>query len=188
VAEEVRDQQIVQAVADLNEIANDALEDLQQVEPDGHLERDHGGAMITMSTGGIRLRIDVWEQGAYGLPGDSMVLACAVLITNRRYDTELNAANLVYEQIGDRLGWQVYRFRAGMVPPDKYTFGPFGRTHGLSYVDFFGRWGRHFMIHTALHAWQKAVVQLTSETLLDLFREAVDLRPPDRRTGIWPQA
>ncbi len=42
------------------------------------------------------------------------------------------------------------------------------------------------MVHTAMHVWQKSVEQLTAKTLLDLFREAVDLRPPDPRTGIWP--
>jgi hypothetical protein len=101
----------------------------------------------------------------------------------------LNAANLVYEQVADRLGWQVYRFRIGMAPPHKYTFGPYGRTHGLRQSDFFGQWGRYFMVHPAsFHSWQKAVVLLTPEALLELFREAVDLQPPDQRTGIWPQA
>ena len=41
------------------------------------------------------------------------------------------------------------------------------------------------MINPAMHVWQKSVEQLTAETLLDAFREAVDLRPPDPRTGIW---
>lgn len=197
-AQEARRQQIAQAQADLDEILVDALEDLQQIEPDATLQTPRradrgiyaaGSSSITLSTADARLRIDTWEQGAYGaIPGDTMILACAVVITNRRYDTELHAANLVYEQIGDRLGWRVYRFRSGMVPPGKYPYGPYGRTHGLSHSDFFGQWGRYFMIHPAMHVWQKAVVQLTAQTLLDLFREAVDLRPPDPRTGIWPGA
>ena len=43
------------------------------------------------------------------------------------------------------------------------------------------------MIHPVmLHAWTKTVVPLTAETALELFREAVDLRPPDPRTGLYP--
>jgi hypothetical protein len=193
---EARRQQIAQAQADLDEILADALEDLQQIEPEATLQtpRPLGRGThapdrhsITLATADATLRIDTWEQGAYGaVPGDTMLLACAVVISNRRYDREVNAANLVYEQIGDRLGWQVYRFRAGMVAPDKYPYGPYGRTHGLSYDDFFGQWGRYFMVNPAMHVWQKSVAQLTPEALLELFREAVDLRPPDPRTGIWP--
>ncbi len=112
---EAFEQQLLQAVADLAEIVNDAVEDLQQAEPDGRAERDHGGTMITISTADARLRIGLWLMGAYGqVHGDTMILAGDVAITNRRYPTELNAANLVYEQIGDRMGWQVYRFRPGM--------------------------------------------------------------------------
>lgn len=41
------------------------------------------------------------------------------------------------------------------------------------------------MLHPVLHVWSKAVTALTAETLLELFQEAVDLRPPNPRTGIW---
>jgi hypothetical protein len=196
-AAEARRQQIRQAQADLVEIATDALEDLQQVEPEATLQTPEtgrgrysfGARSITLATSDAQVRIDLWDEGAYGaVAGDSMLLASAVTITNRRYDRKLNASNLVYEQVGERLGWQVYRFRASMVRPDKYTYGPYGRTHGLSHRDFFGRWGRYLMIHSAMHTWQKSVVQLTPETLLDLFKEAVELHPPDPRTGIWPSA
>lgn len=193
-----RRQEIAQALADLDEILGDALEDLQQVEPEATLQtprptgratRAAGSNSITLATPHAALRIDPWEHAAYGaIPGDTMTMACAVMISNRRYNRDLNAANLVYEQVGDRLSWQVYRFRADMATPDTYQFGPFGRTHGLEYDDFFGGWGRRFMVNPALHAWQKAVGQLTAGTLLDLFREAIDLRPPDPRTGIWPRA
>lgn len=44
------------------------------------------------------------------------------------------------------------------------------------------------MIHPAMHVWQKAVVSLIIEAMLDLFREAVELRPPDPRLGTWPNA
>ena len=35
------------------------------------------------------------------------------------------------------------------------------------------------------HPWTKTVTLLTAETLLGLFQEAVDLRPPDPRTSSY---
>jgi serine/threonine-protein kinase len=197
-ARETRRQQVAQALADLDEILADTLEDLHQVEPDATLDTPRplgratkalGRSSITLATPDATLRIDPWEQGSYGaVVGDTMILACSVEIRNRRYERDLSAANLVYEQIGDRFGWQAYRFQAGMIAPNNYRYGPYGRTHGLSHEDFFGQYGRYFMIHSAMHTWQKSVVPLTTESVLDLFREAVDLRPPDPRTGLWAGA
>jgi len=181
--QEARRQQIAQAQADLDEILADALEDLQQIEPEAGLQTPRpvgrgtyavGRHSITLATADATLRIDTWEQGAYGaVARDTMTLACVVVIMNRRYDRELRAANLVCEQVDGRLGWQVYRFRPGMVAPDQYPYGPYGRTHGLSHEDFFGRWGRHFMINSAMHVWQKSVVPLTAETMLEIFRPSI---------------
>jgi hypothetical protein len=67
----------------------------------------------------------------------TLVRAGCAIITNRRYDGRLNAANLVYEQAGDRFAWQLDRFRTPTVPPSDYHYGPYGRTHGLGWKDFF---------------------------------------------------
>ena len=40
-------------------------------------------------------------------------------------------------------------------------------------------------LHPVMHVWSKTVTALTAETLLGLFQEAVDLRPPNPRTGLW---
>ena len=193
-AEDVFRQQIAQAKADLREIVNDALSDLRAVEPDAACE-ERGttgpGFVVTpsfsLTAGGVRLRIDLWEGMTASPPvsDDTMALAGCVMITNPSYSTELNAANLVYERVGDRLAWQIYRFRSGIVPPDRYRYGPYGRTHGLRHGEFLDPRERAFMLHPVLHVWSKAVTALTAETLLELFQEAVDLRPPDPRTGIW---
>ena len=115
-----------------------------------------------------------------------MVLAGCVMINNPRHPVPLNSANLVYEQVGDRLAWQIYKFSGGG-HPDRYRYGPYGRTHGLSERTFFDPQERLQMIRPAMfHPWTRTVTLLTAETLLGLFREAVDLRPPDPRTGIWP--
>ncbi len=114
-----------------------------------------------------------------------MVLAGCVMITNPSYHTELNSANLVYERVDDRLAWQICKFRSGPVPPDRYPYGPYGRTHGLRHGEFFDPRERSFMLRPGMHVWSKTVTTLTAETLLELFQEAVDLRPPDPRTGIW---
>ena len=209
-AEELRRQQFAQAYLDLAEIVKDTFEDLQNIEPDVTLQhqalqtgldidrillffrqplRALSNFSFLLSMGDVKLRIDTWlDMSTYRpAPEDTIVLAGVVVITNRHYRGELNAANVVFEQVGDRLGWQVYRFRAsGHVPPDKYTFGPYGRTHGLSNEDFLGQWGRHFMLHPAMHVWEMNRTELTTESLLRLFQEAVELRSPDPRTGIWP--
>jgi serine/threonine protein kinase len=195
-ATDARHQAIVQAKADLREIISDALENLQAIEPDATSEeRGTTGSSfvatpsLALSTVNVRLRIDIWEGMTTDKPvlGDTMVLAGCVMITNPRCDSELNAANVVYEQAGDHLGWQVYRFRASMVQPGNYRYGPYGRTHGLRHGEFFHTYERYFMITTSgTHVWSKTVVPLTADTALELFQEAVDLQPPDPRTGLYP--
>ncbi|MFF3097711.1 protein kinase [Streptomyces cyaneofuscatus] len=194
-AKDTHRQQVAQAKADLREIMDDALTDLQAVEPNAALETrgTTGGSFgavpsFSLIADAVRLRINLWEDMTTDqpVPNDTMVLAGCVVITNRSYSTELNSANLVYEQVGDRLIWQIYKFHSGMVRPERYAFGPFGRTHGFRHSDFFDSQERYFMLHPALHVWSKTVEVLTAETLLDLFKEAVDLRPPDPRTGRWP--
>jgi hypothetical protein len=195
-ADAARRQLIEQAKADLREILSDAVENLQLMEPDARLEERETSRSsfvavpsLSMSTANVRLRIDLWEGMTTNtpVPDDTMVLAGCVMITNPRYPTELNAANVVYEQVGDRLGWHVYRFSSGMARPDRYRYGPYGRTHGLRHGEFFDARERYAMIHPVrLHDWTKTVVPLTAETALELFREAVDLQTPDPGTGLYP--
>lgn len=198
-AAETRRERIAQAKADLQEIFSEALKDLQAIEPDATLRSGPDG-LLTLSAAGVRLRIEIWEgmTTSEPVPDDTMILAAGVMITNPRYAARLNSgdlvyentlrsANLVYEQAGDRLGWQVYRFRSSaLVAPAMYRYGPSGRTHGLDDYWFFNSQERYFMIHPVMHVWDKTVVALTTDTALELFQEAVDLRPPDPRTGIWP--
>ena len=203
-AADLRKQQLAQAKADLQEIMSDALEELQAVEPDAHLAelrarrrpppiataRARRGPLkgLTLSAGDVRLQVDLWAGMTTDepVPGDTMILAGCVMISNPAHPTELNAANIVYEQAGDRLGWQVYKFRAGMVPPARDQYGPYGRTHGLRRGEFLNPGERHWMIHSGMHVWSKTITPLTPTTALELFKEAVDLRPPDPRTGLWP--
>ena len=115
-----------------------------------------------------------------------MVLAGCVMITNPGYPTVLNSANLVYEQDGGRLAWRIYKFPAALSSRRQVPlYGPYGRTHGLGDREFFDPRERSFMLHPVMHVWSKTVTALTAETLLGLFQEAVDLRPPDPRTGIY---
>lgn len=115
-----------------------------------------------------------------------MALAGCVMITNPGYPTVLNAANLVYEQDGGRLAWRIYKFHgSALIAPGRYHYGPYGRTHGLGHREFSDPRERSFMLHPVMHVWSKTVTALTAETLLGLFQEAVDLRPPDPRAGLW---
>jgi len=195
-ADDARRQLMAQAKADLREIVSDALSDLHAVEPDATSEEqgDERGWVdpsFTLTAGDVGLRIDLWERRKTGqsvqpVQDDTMVLAGCVMINNPRHPVPLNAANLVYEQVGDRLAWQIYKFRSGLADPDRYRCGPYGRTHGMSERTFFDSQERFAMLHPVMfHPWSKTVTPLTAETLLELFQEAVDLRPPDPRTGIW---
>lgn len=70
-----------QALADLNEIVDDAVEDLQQVDPDIRLDREFGGEETTVTNADAMMRINLWPQGAYGIvSGDTMALAGEVII------------------------------------------------------------------------------------------------------------
>jgi hypothetical protein len=74
---------------------------------------------IAQANGGVRLRIDLWEGMTTDqpVPGDTMALADCVMITNPSYSTELNSANLVYEQVGDRAQAVIYGYEIGLVTP-----------------------------------------------------------------------
>jgi len=195
-AEDARRQLVAQAKADLREIVSDALSDLQAVEPDAASE-EHGDERgwfepsFTLTVGDVGLRIDLWERRKADHPvqpvqDDTMVLAGCVMINNPRHPVPLNSANLVYEQVGDRLAWQIYKFSGGGHPDRYRRYGPYGRTHGLRERVFFDPQERLQMIQPAMfHPWTKTVTLLTAETLLGLFQEAVDLRPPDPRTSSY---
>jgi tRNA A-37 threonylcarbamoyl transferase component Bud32 len=194
-AEAARRELVAQAKADLREIIEDALADLRDVEPDAEFgehddERGWTDPSFTLTAGLVGLRVDLWAGRKTGrlaepVQDDTMILAGCVMITNPRHPVPLNSANLVYEQVGDRLAWQIYKFSGGG-NPDRYRYGPYGRTHGLSERMFFDPRERAQMIHPAMfHPWPKTVTPLTADTLLGLFREAVELQPPAPRPGIY---
>jgi len=194
-AAEARRQLIEQAKADLREILTDAVENIQLIEPDARLDEraatrsSFAVPSLSISTSDVKLRIDLWPGMTTDkpVPDDTMVLAGCVMISNPRHTTELNAANVVYEQVGDRLGWQAYRFHCFTADPSRYRYGPYGRTHGFRHGEFFNARERYVMIRPVMfHAWTKTVVPLTAEAALQLFQEAVDLQPPDPRTGLYP--
>lgn len=193
-AEDARHGLMAQAKADLREIVTDAHADLLVVEPAATSEEkgDERGRVqpsFSLAVGQTKLRIELWDKMTASRPtdGDTMVLAGCVTIANPRYSKELNAVNVAYEQVGDRLAWQIYKFQGMWAPPDRYDYGPYGRTHGMSEGSFLEPRERYVMLHSFMgHPWNKTISALAAETLLGLFQEAVALRPPDPRTGIWP--
>jgi hypothetical protein len=182
-AADVYHQQVAQGKAGLREFINAALDDLRMVEPEARFE-ERGGPYVPypsfgLSAGGVGLRFELWEGRTRNqlVPDDTMVLAGAAMIANPIHTTELNSANIVYEQADNRLSWQIYKFRSDLVTGDEYRYGPYWRTHGFGFGDFFDSRNRYFMIHPVMHVWSKTVTPLTAETVLELFQEAVDLRP-----------
>jgi hypothetical protein len=106
-----------------------------------------------------------------------MILAGCAMITNPTHDEELNAANLVYERAGDRFTWRVYKFRRHFWD-DSYGYGPEERTHGLPGPTFLRPKERAAMLRRfPIHPWAMTIAPLTSQVLLELFQEAVHLRP-----------
>jgi len=73
----------------------------------GILFPGRGISSVTLAAGDAMLRIDIWANSVFqhrSTSQDTMLVACAMIIKNRRYDVGLNAANLVHEQVEDRLG------------------------------------------------------------------------------------
>ena len=111
--------------------------------------------------------------------------------------TGLNAANLVYESVGTRFGWQIYRFRWPDNDVNYDAQGPKWHTHGLDHDNF--PWkeckkvrskslARRLMSRRNApyefpsigekYSQSMSVMPLTVATALGLFREALDLRLP----------
>ena len=179
-AADARNQQITQGKSDLLEILNDALEDLQAIEPDATLrsqKRRPGGSIetdrfprvgkpdngslvsLTLSVDGIELGIYIWANATTDKPvaGDSMLIAGHVAISNPRHSQQLNCANIVYEQVEGRYVWQVYSFHSSaLIPPDRYRYGPYSRTHGLHHRHFLAATERYRMIHSSgMGVWNR---------------------------------
>jgi serine/threonine protein kinase len=195
-----RGQQITQGKADLREIFTDALEDLQAIEPDATLlgvSSDDRRARYSLPVSAIHVGLSVddiyvdayiWDGATTDkpVPGDTMLIAGQVEIRNPRHSEVLNCANLVYEQVGDRYAWQVYKFHSSaLIQPDRYRYGPYSRTHGLNRRHFLVAQERYHMLGPGTHVWGFTVDLLTADTALDLFQEAVDLKPPDPRTRLY---
>ena len=197
---DMRREKIAQGKADLLEIFGDALEDLQAIEPDATLQESRHGdrrrygtsepasLQLTLSASEVHVRVFIWEDARTDelVASDTMLVAGHVDIDNPRHTDPLNCANIVYEQIGDRYAWQIYRFHSSaLVRPDKYRYGPYSRTHGLKRSDFLSGRERYFMVHPVMHAWARTLELLTADAALKLFEEAVKLKPPDPRTGLY---
>ena len=198
-ADDLRRQQVAQGKADLLEIFGDALEDLRAVEPDAKQDsaRDiqrRGGTsgpgffQLRLLASDVHLEVRLWDDARTDEPvaDDTMLIAGYVDISNPRHIHPLNCANIVYERVGDRYAWQIYRFHSSaLVRPYKYRYGPYSRTHGLQRSDFFSGRERYFMLHPVTHVWARTVELLTADSALKLFQEAIDLRPTDPSTGLY---
>lgn len=166
------------AQADLNEILADGLDLLHQVDADIEIKETRDG--ITISNAVATVLFEVWEPELKSLNRtDTMVLAGGVVLSGRRLKEQLLAANIVYEQIDDRLKWRLYAFLPGVTSqPGRYHFGPYGRPHGLKRKNFFDPRNRDFMIQAAGMHYLKIAkkAQLTDDEIQILFNDAVRLR------------
>lgn len=180
-------QRMTQATTDVSEILGDALERLQDVDSTAALGGPHKvgwlPATFTLGTSDATLTMTVWDDSMPDVPDDTMFLAGEISISNRRFENGLRVANLAYENVDGRFGWQVYQFQRGAFAQN-YLYGPVSRPHGLAAADFLNPKQRYFMVHPAMHVWTKTTVVLTEDTVLELFDEALTLKRPDRH-GDW---
>jgi hypothetical protein len=104
----------------------------------------------------------------HGHPGG----AIAITAQTRRYEWTgplcmaqrfADGGELELNEVSSACWWQIYKFRSGLVPPERYPYGPYGRTHGLRYGEFFDSRERSFMLRPVMHVWSKTVTTLTAE-------------------------
>jgi len=189
-------QRVRQAMADLKEIMDDSLDQLQPVEPDARLDGPAKlgwfPAVLTLSSSDASVGIELWDETQERIPDDTMVLAGELNI-NSRYDQRPRlVANVAYELVAGRLKWKVYQFVMGspqydygasgtVARPRAYKYGPSDRAHGLGAQTFLDPRERSMMIHpVSQHAWTLTTRILTDDIVLALFSQALALSAPDQ--------
>ena len=204
-AADQRRRQATQAKAELSEIISDAALELQGVVPEADFYSSTASIAVpsgivvgfgTLATPEAELVIYI-EDAAPGVsPGDNaIVLVGATFITNHWFPAKedgsrqlgwepasrdpdgLLSANITYGPMGNRLGWQVYRFRGSQYGPSKYL-------HGIDCEIFRAQASSNFSeSRQNSHHEVASITPLTAGELLALFREAIDIRPPEPRPG-----
>lgn len=200
-AEKMSRQRVEQAEDELREIFNHARQQLRTVAPDADLRSTRG--LLILKTNDVKLQVSIWQDMPRPVAGDTTAFAGVVEITNRWYsgpaarppwtmaaqarkansggsETLHMSANIVYKIAGDRTAWQVYSFSLPYMPAP-----PQPRTYGLGRDDFLSRLKRDHERSSEPHSGQEpdplTSCELTSEEVLKLFLEAVNLRSPPPR-------
>jgi len=203
-AEKMSRQRDEQAEDELREIFNHARQQLRTVAPDADFRSTRG--LLILKTNDVKLQVSIWQVMPRPVAGGTIVLAGVVEITNRWYsgssdrpprtmaaqarkansggsETLHMSANIIYKIAGDRTAWQVYRFSLPHMPAP-----PRPRTYGLGRDAFLSRLKPDHERSGEPHSGQEpdplTSCEFTSEEVLRLFLEAVNLRsPPPRSTS-----
>jgi hypothetical protein len=178
-------QQVIEGEADLVEIFNDALCDLQEVEPDATLEHwkrnliDENTHYIKITARDVDLRVTIWENLT---SRNDVLIAGLISIRNQRQNSPVPSANIAYLPVKGRYAWQVFRFRGTAELDSQFK---------LEHSDGQRKkWGNILNLPAFLHLYWKfaksydsayfQIELLTAETALKLFQEAVDLHSRNR--------
>jgi hypothetical protein len=157
-----------QAIADLQEILDDAADLAHDALPEARLTAD--GAQWHLRWEEARVTFVLWP----GLPsadvpgGDPLVMAGSVHVGNRG---QAPAANIVCEAGEDRMTWSLLRFTASAFVGNKYAYGPLDRPHGFDQHTFASE--RVYMVRPCTHVWNMQRLPLTPECVVELLREAI---------------
>lgn len=189
-AEEQRESLGEQAWSDLEAILVDAAAGIRQVVPElsaGLPERIRNPqdrqapfrrpAMFqaTLSAHGITMSVELWGRTIDSpVEADPMVTAGEIAVIAGGSSSLI--ANIVCEQIAGGVRWRMVRFTASGLVRD-YSYGPRTSPHGLRRGLFLDAEERSHMVNRVTHVWNLTDSELTAESFLELFAEALSTGP-----------
>jgi hypothetical protein len=180
-AEDRRAALLRQANVDLEDVLQEAVEDIQRQIPEVTFEWRGTVASVAGEDATLDFRLHVNHSLAVihldtGVEGDTAIGFAEVTASNRRGNQGILLADLVYEDEGEGLfRWMLYRFRPQGGLRD-YPLGPMNRDHGLSLDQFVEH--RKYMLGSATHIFVTIRDRLTPPLVRNLYAEALALPTP----------
>lgn len=182
-AEDRRRAVLRQAGVDLEDVLQEAVEDIQQQIPDVRFQQAGTVISVVGEDAALDFKFFVDRDLAdirfdTGVEGDTAIAFGEVTANNRRGNQGVLLANVLYEDDGQGLfRWMLYRFRAQGALRD-YPLGPMDREHGLSLHQFVEH--RRYMLRSATHIFVTIRNHLTVALVRSLYAEALAMPPPPR--------
>jgi hypothetical protein len=169
-----RSAMVRQAMADLKQACEEALDLIQAAVPGGvlrELSRAYRDSTFLIQDENGYLKFLVWPEEMAADREDPILIAGQINGGNRRHRGEVVLANIVSELRDGRVEWSILRFRPSGL--GRYELGPLDAEHGFGPEVF--RRERYPMLIPGLRLWTMDRQLLSAEALLALFRAALAL-------------